>query len=105
VTQRTFKFEQASSRDKVLDIHAQYRAELIEVATGIARELSAASGATCMPRVLRALRERGYGDKLDAVDPRWSGAVLLPSRGWERTGEITREGSRARPVPMWKVAA
>jgi hypothetical protein len=90
------------ARDAVLAQHAEERAELIEVADQIAAELSARDGAVCMPRILAALRARGYGAKLDVLDPRWTGAVLLPTRGWERTGEIAREGSRARPVPMWR---
>jgi hypothetical protein len=32
------------------------------------------------------------------------GAVLLPSRGFERTGEIERTGSKGRPVTVWKIA-
>jgi hypothetical protein len=95
----------AAPRDRVLDHLSKTRAYLIAAASNIARELAAMDGSTCMPRVLRAMRAHGMGDALDAVDPRWSGAVLLPSRGWERTGEIAREGSRARPVPMWRRAA
>lgn len=90
------------SRNRVLDIHAHNRAALISAADIVARRLADAMGATCMPRVLRAMRELGYGPTLDSVDPRWSGAVLLPSRGWEKTGEYVPEGSRARPVPMWR---
>lgn len=90
------------SRNAVLDHHARNRAALISAADIIARRLADALGSTCMPRVLRAMRELGYGDAMDAVDPRWSGAVLLPSRGWEKTGVYVPEGSRARPVPMWK---
>ena len=90
-------------RDRALDLHVQRRRYLIALADLAAHGLADRDGATCMPRVLRRLRELGHGDALDAVDPRWSGAVLLPSRGWERTGESAREGSRARPVPMWRV--
>ncbi len=89
-------------RDGVLAQHAEERAEMIEVADQIAAELASRDGSVCMPRILAAMRARGYGDKLDVLDPRWTGAVLLPTRGWERTGEIAREGSRARPVPMWR---
>jgi hypothetical protein len=92
------------TRDRVLGYLAARRAVLIHAADRIALELAARDGSVCMPRILRALREHGYGDDLDDVDPRWTGAVLLPSRGWERTGEIVREGSRARPVPMWRRA-
>jgi hypothetical protein len=91
----------AAPRNHILDVHAKHRAALISVADRIAREL-AANGPVCMPRVLRAMREQGYAAMLEGVDPRWTGAVLLPSRGWQRTGELVREGSRARPVPMWR---
>lgn len=104
MTQASFVYDPPprESRDHVLSHLADTRADLIEAATAIARELTAADGSVCMPRIIRAMRAHGYGPALDLVDPRWSGAVLLPSRGWERTGEIVREGSRARPVPMWK---
>jgi hypothetical protein len=94
----------AAPRDRILDIHAQRRRYLIALADIVAHKLAANEGAVCMPRVIRELRANGHGAELDAVDPRWTGAVLLPSRGWERTGEIVREGSRARPVPMWRRA-
>lgn len=92
----------ALQRDWVMELHEANRPGLIAAATQIARELCARDGSTCMPRVLRVMRARGWAAIMSTLDPRWSGAVLLPSRGWERTGEIVREGSRARPVPMWR---
>lgn len=89
-------------RDWLIDLHAKHRTSLIAAADHVARELCARDGSTCMPRVLASLKRRGWAQIMASLDPRWSGAVLLPSRGWERTGEIVREGSNARPVPMWR---
>jgi hypothetical protein len=90
-------------RDDVLAQHAENRERLISIADAVALEIATRDGEVCMPRVLAEMRRRGHGWLLESVDPRWSGAVLLPSRGWERTGAIVREGSRARPVPLWRI--
>ncbi len=87
-------------RDAALRRHDERHALLLEHARRIAHELAARDGATCGPRVQRAMRERGYDD--GSADQRYLGGCCLPSLGWERTGETVREGSRARPVPMWR---
>lgn len=90
----------SARRDDVLEVLAERRAVLVEQATAIALELAHRDGSTCAPRVLSEMRRRGID--LETCDRRWMGAVLLPSRGWERTGEHVNEGSKARPVPLWK---
>lgn len=90
----------AAARDAALADHAARRATLIAAATRIAHELAARDGATCGPRVQRAMRERGYDD--GSADQRYLGGVLLPSLGWVRTGESVPEGSKARRVAMWR---
>lgn len=92
----------AIQRDWVLELHQHQRPGLIATADRIARRLCESDGSTCMPRVIAEMRRLGYGPQLADQDPRWCGAVLLPSRGWERTGELVNEGSKARPVPLWR---
>lgn len=91
-------------RDMVLERHRHQRRMLIHIAEGIALELARAHGSVSSPEVLREMRARGWGPHLADIDGRFMGAVMLPSRGWRRTGELDRTGSRARPVPRWERA-
>lgn len=78
-------------------------AETIALAVIVARDLIAASGATCGPRVIAEMLRRGW---LPAdADKRLVGGALHPSRGFASTGEWVPEGSKGRRVPMWRVAA
>jgi hypothetical protein len=90
----------AEQRDAVLaDLEAKRRA-FVETAQRVAHELYEKRGGVTSPEVLDAMRMR-HPDLLRGVDPRTMGAVLLPSKGWVRTDEIRRTGSKARPVPVW----
>lgn len=95
--------EPAAARNETLEALAERRAVLVAAASRVALELAARDGVVTAPRVLREMRRRGLHD--EACDPRYLGAVLLPSRGWMRTGELVAEGSKHRPVPVWKRAA
>lgn len=89
----------AAARDATLDALAERRAVLVAHALRIAIEQCDATGETCGPMVLTEMRRRGL---LPAgVDARFIGAVLLPSQGFTRTGELRGLGSKCRPVPMW----
>lgn len=92
----------SARRDDVLEALTGRRAVLVEQATEIADELARRDGCTCAPRVLAEMRRRGID--VEVCDRRWMGAVLLPSRGWARTGQLVGEGSKARPVPLWRRA-
>lgn len=77
------------------------RGFLIDTARDIAHELVKLNGQVTSVEVFRELRDRGYGAHLDAVDPRWMGAVFR-TRGWLRVG--WREvGSHCRPVSVWRL--
>jgi hypothetical protein len=89
-----------AERDIVLARLDDLRSELIAIADRIALQMDADEGSVTAPRLILALRAAGFGEMLDAVDPRWIAAVLLPSRGWRCIGE-SREGSRSRPVKIW----
>lgn len=93
----------AQERDTALARHAERHGELLEHARRIAHELASRDGSTCLPRVQRAMRERGLDD--GSADQRYLGGVCLPSLGWARTGETVPEGSKARRVAMWKRGA
>lgn len=97
----------AAERDLVLEHHrdaTDSKAELLRVADSVARELARLLWGVTGPELLHELRCRGYGDLLARVDPRVVGAVLLPSRGFERTGEVRAVGTHARKCPVWRVA-
>jgi len=89
----------AAARDATLAALAERRAVLVQHATRVALELCARDGCVTAPRVLAEMRRRGLHD--EAADARYLGAVLLPSKGWRRTGELVGEGSKCRPVPVW----
>ena len=92
----------AAARDETLAALAERRAVLVRDATRVAFELCAHDGVVTAPRVHAEMRRRGLDD--GTADARYLGAVLLPSKGWERTGELVGEGSKCRPVPVWKRA-
>lgn len=92
----------ASARDETLDALTARRAVLVARATRVALELCARDGCVTSPRVLAEMRRRGLDD--GTADARYLGAVLLPSKGWTRTGELVGEGSKCRPVPVWRRA-
>lgn len=87
-------------RDRVLDCLEDVRAELIDAATVAARIICERRGSVTSVQVFRYLRECGYGRRLDAVDPRWMGAVFRSGKGWKRVG-WDQTGSHGRPVAVW----
>ncbi len=96
----------ADERDAALARHMQdeHKRRLREAADSAARFLIAREGSTCSPRVVAELYARGLGHLLLGLDRRALGSVFLKSRGYERTGEWTTEGSKCRPVPLWRLA-
>lgn len=92
--------EQAG-RDQALDRLQQWRAGLVEVARDIAIRLARQRGRVTSVEVFAEMRAQGYDDALDAVDPRWMGAVfnedIWSREGWETTG------SHKRPVAIWSL--
>ena len=94
----------AQQRDEVLAALATKRAEAVRLGIETARALCRTypDGITAAD-VQRAMQER-HAAVVAGLDPRWLGAVLLPSTGFVRTGELRRTGSRCRPQPAWRVA-
>lgn len=89
-------------RDAVLTAMDRTRAELIEIATETAVLICNTKGWVSSVDVMRAMRTHPRLQKmLDAVDPRWIAAVLLPSKGWIRLEGTISIGSRGRPVARW----
>ena len=89
------------ARDEALDRLEGTRRELIEVASEMARNLCELRGSVTSTEVAITMRGIGWGSEMDAVDPRWLGAVFR--RGWKRIGyEAT--GSHGRPVARWTKA-
>ncbi len=94
--QASFDFDR---RDEALDLLAKYRTELVEAARAFALHLAHEHGRVTSPQVIRAMRDAGWGSRLDQVDARFMGAVFR--KGWERIG-YEPGGSHARPVSIWK---
>ena len=92
----------ASERDAALALHAVRRRELIAIADVVALELAARDGTVTSTAVRAEMERRGHGPRMAPHDPRWMGAVLLPSRGWTRCAEVERSGSKCRPVAVWR---
>lgn len=77
------------------------RAFLIEKATETAVLICKAKGWCTSVDVMRAMRTHPeLNPMLDAVDARFLGGVLLPSRGFVKL-EYVNEGSKGRPIPRW----
>ena len=88
-------------RDAALAQHERRYAREIDAATKAAHALADRGEIVTMPRVCAEMRSRGDGYLLANTDTRWLGAVLLDSTGWRNTEKYLREGSKARPVPVW----
>lgn len=77
------------------------RAFLIEKATETAVLICQVKGWCTSVDVMRAMRTHpDLNPMLDAVDSRFLGAVLLPSRGFVKLDYIGA-GSKGRPIPRW----
>ncbi len=88
-------------RDAVLTAMDRTRAELIAIATETAVLICKTKGWVTSVDVMRAMRTHPPLQKmLDAVDARFLGAVLLPSKGWVKLDYIGA-GSKGRPIPRW----
>jgi hypothetical protein len=87
-------------RDAALDALEKARANLISVADGIARGLTATHGEVTSVEVFAEMARQGYGPAMKAVDPRWMGAVFRAEKGWTRKG-WRQDGSHGRPVAVW----
>lgn len=87
------------ARDEALDKIQRYRSALCEVARDIAIRLARQRKRVTSVEVFAEMRAQGYDEALDAVDPRWMGAVfnedIWQREGWETTG------SHKRPVAIW----
>jgi hypothetical protein len=90
---------QAAARDAALDALEEHRAEVIELARGVARTLALQHGRVTSSGVLQAMRDQGMGDEIDAVDRRFMGCVFR-GRGWQQIGWET-SGSHRRRQPVW----
>ena len=91
-------------RDEVLEALGmdESRALMIQIATEIAVSICRKNGWVTSVQVMLAMRERSdLVAMLDALDPRWIAAVLLPSKGWVRIEGTINIGSRGRPVARW----
>lgn len=98
----TWAREQATARDAAIADHdASRKAEAIRVATYVAKRIALTHGGVTSTEVLRALDER-HPEVIEGMDRRFLGAVLIPSKGWVRTGETRPVGSKARHVPVWR---
>lgn len=93
----------AGKRDEVLAAIGmdETRALLIQIATDVAVAICQRKGWVTSVDVMRAMRERpDLSAMLDALDSRFLGAVMLPSRGWVKLDYIGA-GSKGRPIPRW----
>ena len=88
-------------RDEALDLLEERRAELIAVAKKTALDIALRTGTVTSTEVFERLRNEGWGAHLDAVDPRFMGAVFRKGGGWERVGYV-QIGSHGRPVAQWR---
>jgi len=96
----TWADTQARERDKVLDEHER-KTEAIRVASYVARRIALTHGGVTSTDVLRAMDDR-HAEVIAGIDRRFVGAVLLPSKGWRKTGEVRSTGSHARKQPVWR---
>jgi hypothetical protein len=92
--------DETAARDAALADLERTRAALIAVARVIARDIATARGRVTSVDVFRRLRADGLGAQLDAVDPRWMGAVFRGRDGWRQAG-LEKAGSHRRPVAVW----
>jgi hypothetical protein len=99
--------DEAAKRDKVLDALAATRRELVCMARVFATVIVNKAGRVTSPEVMREMRDRGWGPKMDLVDPRFMGVVFRRVKGapqvWERLG-WENGGSHCRPVAIWGLA-
>jgi hypothetical protein len=91
-----------AERDRSLEAleHGKH-AEDIEIANGVAVQLAALDRDRCVtaPRLQAELERRGL--IAAGGDTRWLGGVLTRKR-WVRVGTVN-EGSKARPVGLWRL--
>lgn len=92
---------EAQARDAALDKLATYRAGLVDIARAIAISLAKKRRRITSVEVFAEMRAQGYDEALDAVDPRWMGAVFNEGI-WKREGFETT-GSHKRPVAIWSL--
>lgn len=88
------------ARDAALDMLERTRKELVTVGKSVAVVLAARNGKVSSTDVRAHMLERGYGDRMAKVDPRWLGVLFR--RGWTRVGYETT-GSHGRPVSVWRM--
>jgi hypothetical protein len=89
------------ARDRTLNAMGRTRAELIEKATEVAVMICKAKGWVTAVDVIRAMRtDRKLAAMLAAIDIRFMGGVLIPSKGWKKL-DYVGEGSKGRPIPRW----
>ena len=92
---------ETDAREAALDNLDRYRVGLVEIAREIAVRLAQRRSRITSVEVFAEMRAQGYDEALDAVDPRWMGAVFREEiwfrEGWETTG------SHRRPVAIWSL--
>lgn len=92
---------ETAARDHALDQLEKWRSGLVEIGREIAIQLARRRNRVTSVEVFAEMRAQGYDEALDAVDPRWMGAVfreeIWQREGWETTG------SHRRPVAIWSL--
>ena len=66
---------EAIARDAALDLLELHRPNLVAIGKATALQLVLANGQVSCPEVLQHMRANGHAAAMDAVDPRWSGAI------------------------------
>jgi hypothetical protein len=92
---------EGEARDIALDRIAKWRTGLVAIARDVAVQIARQRHRVTSVEVFAEMRAQGYDEALDAVDPRWMGAVfneeIWSREGWETTG------SHKRPVAIWSL--
>ena len=94
---------EAEKRDDVLAALAERRSEAVRLGIETARALCRAYPEGITAADVQRAMEAKHADVVAGIDPRYLGAVLLPSTGFERTGEMRPTGSKARHQPCWRL--
>lgn len=92
---------EAEKRNGILDTLASTRANLVKLATEVAKKLACANGTVTSVQVFAKLEEMNVD--IRSMDKRWMGAVFRADRGWKRVG-WDPSGSHSRPVAVWEIA-
>lgn len=90
------------ARDHAIEQLNKWRSGLVEVGREIAIQLARQRGRITSVEVFAEMRAQGYDKALDAVDPRWMGAVFNEKDVWSREG-WEQTGSHKRPVAIWSL--